>query len=188
MCDMIIEKQSLGLLGVFSFKLPSHIDRRGGFTKIYASSKFEQAFSQFTIKEQYYTRSSKKVVRGLHFQEPPNEHIKIVQCLSGTIFDVILDLRIKSPTYKQHVSIELKSTEPTCVYIPKGCAHGFMSMVEDSTVLYSVSSEYSPGSDKGVHWQSAGIKWPQIGVPIVSDRDQAHPELNRYSSPFIEDL
>ena len=120
----------------------------------------------------------------MHFQTPPNDHTKLVTCLSGSVIDVIVDLRKTSQTFMKHIVIELDSTTVNkMIYIPKGCAHGFLSLKDDTLMHYKVSSVYSPENDAGILWSSIGYEW-DCQNPITSERDNKHPSLQEFQSPF----
>jgi dTDP-4-dehydrorhamnose 3,5-epimerase len=133
--------------------------------------------------EQYYSVSEQNVVRGLHFQIPPHDHYKLVTCVEGEIRDVAVDLRRGSPTYGQHVAIEMSGVRGDCVYIPSGFAHGFAVRSTRALVLYNVSTVYAPTHDTGIRWDSIGIDWG-LAAPLISDRDAALPTFSSFDSPF----
>lgn len=118
----------------------------------------------------------------MHFQRPPHAHSKLVYCTSGTILDVVVDLRIGSATYGDHVSLEISSDTGNILYLSEGLAHGFYA-ITDATVVYNVSSVYSPESDTGVLWSSIGMNWPDDS-PDLSERDMDFPTLAEFKSPF----
>jgi dTDP-4-dehydrorhamnose 3,5-epimerase len=109
----------------------------------------------------------------MHFQEAPHEEVKIVRCMSGAIYDVIIDLRPSSSSYKKWIGVELNATERMMIYIPKGFAHGFQTLQDDSEVFYWISDYYMPSSAKGYCWNdpSFNIRWP-LPVEFISHRDQ----------------
>jgi len=119
----------------------------------------------------------------MHFQSPPHEHVKIVHCVYGSIFDVVLDLRKESPSYGQAITFDLNAENGRSVYIPKGLAHGFCVTSESAILLYKVSSHYSPQNDMGIHWSSINVPWP-TQRPIVSGRDSEFQSIQTFVSPF----
>lgn len=172
-----------GIEGCFEI-LPFNLkDHRGRFVKPYHRDDFKEAGLDFDLSEEFYSVSKKGVIRGMHFQLPPNATIKGVICLSGSIFDVVVDLRVDSPTYKHHFSIELSEEKGNMLYIPKGLAHGFCTLSEEALVLYMCSEVYSPEHDTGINWKSAGILWPEED-PIVSDKDNELIGLDQFESTF----
>jgi dTDP-4-dehydrorhamnose 3,5-epimerase len=158
-------------------------DDRGSFNKTYYQEKFREKDINIDIKEQFYTVSSKNVLRGMHFQIPPFDHSKLVCCLSGSIIDVVLDLRKSSSSYKKFDVFELKANDGNNIFIPPGMAHGFLSLENNSGVLYNTSSAHNSEADKGVHWSSFGFDW-RCQNPIISERDQKHLPLSKLNDFF----
>lgn len=158
-------------------------DPRGSFFKTYHIENYEGLGLPTDWQEEYFSMSYKNVVRGMHFQTPPGDHDKIVTCVQGAVLDVVLDLRKASKTYKKVFSAELNAQNKHVLVIPKGCAHGFLSLQDNSIMFYKVSTVYSPANDKGILWSSIGFDWPVTNA-LVSERDQIHPKLAEYESPF----
>ena len=158
-------------------------DARGGFCKLYNEETFKLNNLDFEPKEVYYNCSNKNVIRGMHFQTPPYEHKKLIKCISGRIIDVILDIRKESPTFLKYDIIELNENDGKSIFLPKGVAHGFLSLEDNTFVLYNVSTVYNPNYDKGILWNSFGFDWPSIN-PILSKRDKDLPHTNEFKSPF----
>lgn len=170
--------------GCLSLEIPYHADDRGTLVKVFQRSAFAQLGLPEEFREQFHSRSDAGVVRGLHVQEPPSAHVKLVTCVYGDVYDVVVDLRIGS-TYGLHVSFDLFGSEGRAIIVPVGCAHGFLSRRADSIVGYWTTGEHDPEHDGGVRWDSAGIDWPLSGrTPIVSVRDQGLPSIDAYASPF----
>ena len=164
----------------------THDDVRGRFVKTFNTENFSLQGLSIDFKEDFYSISKKNVLRGLHFQVPPCDHAKVVYCVQGAIFDVIVDLRIGSPTYQKFQLFELNSVNANMVFIPTGVAHGFYTLSDVATVMYKVTSLHSAEHDSGIRWNSAGIPWPN-DFPILSDRDMKLPRLSELSSPFVYD-
>ena len=158
-------------------------DERGYFVKTFHEEVFRQNGLVTHFAEEYYSYSTKNVLRGLHFQVPPMAHTKIVYCLSGKVLDVIVDLRRGSPTYGKHVTIDLDAEKANMVYIPQGLAHGFYVTGSHAILQYKVTTVYSPENDSGILWSSVGIDWPD-SHPIVSKRDQSFLPFEAFDSPF----
>jgi dTDP-4-dehydrorhamnose 3,5-epimerase len=158
-------------------------DARGRFVKPFHIDEFSHHGLYFEIKEEYYSVSKKDVLRGLHFQTPPKATKKIVSCLKGKIFDVVVDLIKSSSSFQQVFSVELSSDKGNMLYIPEGFAHGFCVLSDEATVLYMCSKMYSAENDAGILWNSAGIQWP-LANPVVSEKDNRLVELNRFDNPF----
>jgi len=174
----------LRLPGCYEIRPPRLADQRGCFVKPFRSDVFRRLGMEVDFQEQYYSESVRGVLRGMHFQTPPTDHAKLVYCVRGHVLDAGIDLRRGSPTYGEHVVLELSSKKGNAVFLPRGIAHGFYVVDEQATVVYSVTSVHSPDHDRGVRWNSAGIRWPTTS-PIVSERDAALPPLDGFDSPFI---
>jgi len=171
------------IAGCFLIKHPVFRDNRGAFHKIFNKSLHKENGLETFFTEEYYSISAHNVIRGMHFQLPPREHVKIVKCITGKILDVVIDLRKNSETYLKRVEVELSSDDGQYLYIPKGCAHGFLSQCDDTVVLYKTSTEYDPLSDTGVAYDSIGFNWG-VENPIISKRDEGFKALIDFESPF----
>ncbi len=174
--------REIGLDGCFEI-LPRQIeDARGMFIKTFHAPAYRELGLETDFVEEYYTTSRCGVLRGLHFQTPPADHAKLVYCVSGTVFDAVLDLRAGSPAFGKCAHIELSAEKRNLLYIPRGLAHGFAALT-DCTMVYKVTSVHSPAQDAGIRWDSAGIPWPGEDF-IISERDGAFPALADFQSPF----
>lgn len=180
-CFMDIKEMELP--GVFSIESFARVDNRGQFVKTYREKDFQNAGLNFNFVEKYYSHSFKNVLRGMHFQIPPYQHDKLVYCVLGEIFDVVLDLRIGSPKFGKSQSIILSAVTPHMLYIPAGIAHGFYTLSNTATVMYEVTSYHSIDHDQGVHWNSFEMSWPSNNS-ILSKRDNEFPSLSQFTSPF----
>ena len=178
---MEINKTSIE--GCFELQPRIFKDERGRLIKTFHENTFLDLELETDFKEEYYSISKKGVLRGLHFQTPPHDHVKCVTCLSGKIFDVVVDLRKNSPTYKQHFSIELDAEKGNMLYIPKGLAHGFYALSETVIFLNRTSTVFAPINDSGIRWDSCEIDWPNKD-PILSDKDKQMIALEDFKSPF----
>jgi len=158
-------------------------DSRGRLVKTYHNEVFASYGLDTNFSEEYYSVSNKDILRGLHFQLPPYDHVKCVTCLLGKIFDVVVDLRKDSKTYKQYFSIELDAEKGNMLYIPKGFAHGFQVMSETAIFLNRTTTIYHPESESGIRWDSCGINWPNMN-PVLSDKDKQLIKLNDFKGPF----
>ncbi len=161
----------------------SFIDSRGSFTKFFSQAVFNELDLSLDIQEQFYTFSKKDVIRGMHFQTPPFDHEKLVTCVQGRVLDVVLDLRKSSINYGKFESCIMDARNNSILFIPKGFAHGFLSLEDNTCLMYSVTSQYAPNNDKGIMWDSFGFEWP-CDNPIVSQRDLNHIKLSDYHSTF----
>jgi len=148
-------------------------DDRGFFGRTWDEEIFKNKGMNTQIAQCSLSFNLKKgTLRGMHFQEKPFQEVKIVSCTKGCIFDVIIDLRPNSKTYKQWYGIELKSDEHKSIYIPKGFAHGFQTLEDNTEVFYQISEFYNPSHSTGIRWNDPlfGIKWP-LNNPIISEKD-----------------
>lgn len=180
---MLVSENSitpLTLEGAFLIKPKEFQDERGTLLKIYTSELLNSVGINFQVVEDYATYSKKGVVRGLHFQKEPCSQAKLVSCYAGDIFDVIVDLRQGSPTFGKWASNLLTGSNRHAVYVPRGFAHGCLSLSEGSLLAYKADNAYSPQHESGVRWddKALGIKWPHMGSYIVSAKDSALPSLN----------
>jgi dTDP-4-dehydrorhamnose 3,5-epimerase len=157
-------------------------DERGSFVKTFHADFFSSHGLVSHFVEEYYSHSLQGVLRGLHFQLPPREHEKVVYCVSGEVFDVVVDLRRGSPSYGMFETFILNADKANMVYIPAGLAHGFYALTR-ATMMYKVSSLYSPAHDTGILWNSLTIPWPDRN-PIISKRDSRFPAFRDFDNPF----
>jgi len=162
-------------------------DSRGKFIKTFTDGFFKENNLTIDIKETYYSLSDKDVIRGMHFQSPPYEYIKLVYVASGRILDVLLDIRKKSPTYGQYFSIELSSQNAKVLIIPKGLAHGFKSLEDNTNVTYMQTTSYEPTHDAGIGYDSFGFDW-KCSKPKLSSRDLSFTSLAKFKTPFVEEI
>lgn len=170
------------LPGCWFVRLKKLQDARGSFVKTFEQRRFSTAGLTVQMAEEFYSISHRGVIRGMHFQVPPFDHDKIVYCAQGCVEDVLLDLR-PGPTYGQSRSVTLSQDNPIALFLPKGIAHGFEALEDDSLMVYKTSTAYSPQHDRGLRWNSFGHAW-KTNAPQISDRDQQHPEFSTFVSPF----
>ena len=159
-----------------------HQDERGNFQKIFNDDLFISQGVNFKIKESYISKSKKNSLRGMHYQKEPFDHDKLVACINGKALDVCIDIREDSETFGK---IDFINLEPgsKAVFIPKGVAHGFFALDNDTIMAYYTTSVYNPKFDTGIHWNSIGFDWPNT-APFVSDRDSNHPS---FKEVFLDD-
>ena len=169
--------------GLFLLQTINFQDNRGGFQKLFNFDFFNENGLDCDFKEFYYSVNNRDVVRGMHFQLPPFDHTKIVYVSKGQIKDVVVDIRKSSKTYKECFSIELNERKGQYLYIPKGFAHGFVSLEEGSIVNYAQTSCYSKDHDCGIDAMSIGFDWG-VSEPVRSGRDLTFDKLNDFISPF----
>ena len=158
-------------------------DLRGRFVKIMHADFFAAHGLRTDFREQYYSASIRNVLRGFHFQVPPMEHAKLVACIAGQVMDVVVDLRRGSPCYGRYEVFDLSQDSGDILYLPAGCAHGFLTLSAEATLFYDVTSVYAPAHDRGIRWDSLGVAWP-IGDPIISPRDAGFPAFAEFETPF----
>jgi dTDP-4-dehydrorhamnose 3,5-epimerase len=165
------------LTGVFIIDIEPVPDDRGFFARTFCRKEFEQRglvyeFVQCSVSH----NKNKGTLRGMHYQSAPHAETKIISCIKGAIYDVALDLRHESDTYRQWVAVELTGENYRSLYIPAGCAHGFLTLQDRSEIYYQISEFYYPELSKGVKWDdpSFGIEWPSE-VTNISEKDSALP-------------
>lgn len=169
--------------GLFILEATNFRDNRGGFRKLFNYDFFKVNGLDVGFKEFYYSLSQKNVIRGMHFQIPPCDHSKLVYVSKGRIKDVVIDIRNHSKTYGQYFSIELNDETDKYLYIPKGFAHGFLSLEDGSVVNYAQTSCYSKEHDCGITLDSIGFDWAVVN-PIISVRDMLFERFENFKSPF----
>jgi len=158
-------------------------DERGSFVKTFHKDVFNSHQLMTHFAEEYYSISCQNVLRGLHFQLPPKEHTKMVYCVQGQVIDVVVDLRVGSPTHGQFELFNLSAENAEIIYLSAGLAHGFYVTSETAIMMYKVSTVYSPQEDSGILWNSFDIPWPTSN-PIISQRDRNFKKFADFQSPF----
>ncbi len=168
-----------------------HADARGWFTELWNRRRFAEAGigGDFLQDNLAWSRAA-GTLRGLHFQRPPAAQAKLVRCLRGRILDVAVDLRPNAPTYRRHVRVELGEEDGAWIFVPRGFAHGYLTLEPGSAVLYKVDAPYAPELEGGVAFDDPdlSIPWPELpGAPIVSEKDRRLPRLRELDpEPFLE--
>lgn len=175
--------RELSIPGLKIISLKRHDDHRGSFVKFWHDDYIRAFGMPGRFAEEFMSVSKKNVIRGMHFQTPPHDHEKVVTCFSGRVLDVVVDLRLGSPTYKKYETIELSSDSPALVLIPKGIAHGFLALSDEAMMIYKVTTVHTPDHDAGIRYNSFGFQWPAMQA-IVSDRDSQFISLDQFQSPF----
>ena len=174
--------KELSLPGAYIIELEKFEDERGFFAEIFNRRNFEKHQLGFSVAQTNVSFNKKRgTIRGMHFQIAPVEEIKLVQCIRGAIFDVIVDIRHDSPTYCKWIGFELTEQNREQLYVPKGFAHGYETLKDDSEVLYMVSEFYDPKSARGVRWNEPmfGIRWPITKEIIINARDANYPNFQQ---------
>lgn len=152
--------------------------RADEFARLGLSTRFVQVSLSYNVR--------RGTLRGMHFQVPPFEEIKLVRCVRGAIYDVVIDLRRHSPTFKRWSGVELTADNRRAAYIPAGCAHGFQTLVDDTEVNYLVSQYYTPSHYRGVRWDDPafGVRWPEVEPRIIHERDRTYPDFDDGAEPL----
>lgn len=184
---MVIRLVKTAIDGVFILEPKVLEDHRGWFMESYSERKLaELSLNIVFVQDNHSLSKEKGTLRGLHFQINPKAQTKLVRCTKGAILDVAVDIRKGSPTYKQYVSVELSSDNKRQLLIPKGFAHGFLTLVKDTEVQYKVDEYYSPECDRSIRFddEDIGIDW-NIDNPILSDKDAGAPMLRACEHYFL---
>jgi len=165
--------------GVFEIRLEPINDERGFFARAWCRSEFEAHGLDAGLQQSNISFNTRKgTLRGMHFQVAPFAETKLVRCTKGAIYDVVLDLRPESGKFKQWIGVTLTAEIRNMLYVPKGCAHGFLTLQDDTEVFYQMSEVYNAESARGVRWNDPnfGIAWPET-VEVISNRDRDYPDF-----------
>ncbi len=164
------------LAGVFLLELERREDERGFFARTWARDELDRHgllghVEQCNLAFNEHTGT----LRGLHFQRPPHEDVKVVRCTAGSVYDVVVDARPDSPTYLHWLGVELSAQNGLAVYIPAGCAHGYQTLTPRTETFYLHSAAYAPGFEGGLRWDdpALAIDWPPVPRRIISERDRS---------------
>jgi len=172
--------QQTQIPGVYIIEPHRFEDERGFFAASFKAKEFQERklASVFVENNISYSRH-RGTLRGIHYQAAPHGQSKLVRCTRGAIFDVAVDLRPGSPTFKQWVGVELTAENRLMFYVPEDCGHGFQTLVDDAEVFYMVSTPYVPDSGRGVRWNDPafGIQWPEVGKRMLIQRDREYPDF-----------
>lgn len=168
------------LKGAFVIDPERFDDERGFLARSFSAKEFENHGLNPRMAECNISFSKKRyTIRGMHFQKPPHAQAKLVRCTKGSIYDVIIDLRPESPTFKQWIGEELTAENRRMLYVPEGFAHGFETLEDDTEVFYQISEFYAPRSEGGVRWNDPAfaIRWPAGDGVTINDRDRMYPDF-----------
>ncbi len=168
------------LKGVFIVEPERIGDERGFFARTWCRHEFETQQLNANLAQCSISFNKKKgTLRGLHYQVAPAEEVKLVRCTMGSIYDVVVDLRLHSPTFKRWLAVELTAENRKMLYIPEGIAHGFQTLEDNTEVFYQISEFYHPECARGVRWDDPafGIHWP-LSVQTISTRDEHYPDYS----------
>ena len=159
-------------------------DVRGFFMESYKKSDFVKNGITIEFNQDNHSKSSSRVLRGLHYQAEPHQQAKLVRCVKGRIYDVAVDLRKNSPTFKKWVRVELSEENKFMLYIPEGFAHGFVVLSNEAELLYKASGEYAPEYDRGVLWndREINVDWGIDFDPVLSPKDKKLPTLKNINT------
>lgn len=174
---MIFTKTKLS--GAYSIDLEKREDERGFFARGFCQHEFTDQGITFNVVQGNISMSKKKrTLRGMHFQEKPHEEDKLIRCTKGAIYDVIIDLRPNSKTFKQWIGLELSADNYRMLYLPKGFAHGFLTLVDNTEVTYLVSEFYTPSAEHGIRYNDPAfaIQWPNK-IEVISEKDASFPDF-----------
>jgi len=181
-------KKATSLEGVYLIEAEKIRDERGFFSRTYCSLEFEEmGLSKDRVQSNLSFNAKAGTLRGFHYQTAPGEEVKIIRCISGSIYDVVIDLRSESRTYLKWMGIELKAADYQALYIPAGFAHAYLAIQDETTVLYDVSSPYQSSLERGIRFNDPlfNIAWP-YEVMIISKKDSAWPDfkpINQEGTP-----
>ena len=166
--------------GVFIIEPEKIKDMRGFFARSWDSGTFKKLGLNSKIAQCNISYNNRKgTIRGMHYQIKPYEEAKIVTCTKGKVYDVIVDLRPRSKTFKKWTSVELSAENYKMHYVPEGCAHGFQTLENNTTVFYQISKTYKPKYYRGVRWNDSVLKisWP-LKPSVISEKDSSHKDFN----------
>jgi dTDP-4-dehydrorhamnose 3,5-epimerase len=166
--------------GAFFIEIDAHADERGMFARTFCEEVFAKVGAQMRMVQANISRNPKaRTLRGLHFQAPPHGEAKLIQCVRGRVFDVAVDLRQHSLSFRRSVCLELAADGNRLFLIPKGCAHGFLTLEDNSDILYYMDAVFVPGAGQGVRWNDPAFKIPWPVAPLlISERDAAYPDFD----------
>jgi dTDP-4-dehydrorhamnose 3,5-epimerase len=162
------------LKGAYVVSLQLLTDARGGFARTFCKKEFQQINHQKEFVQLNHSyNTSKGTIRGMHYQLPPYQEIKLIRCVKGAVLDVIVDLRANSPTFLQHVSVELSAENKKMMYVPENFAHGFQTLQDNSELIYHHTQFYAPQADTGIRFNDPMLKinWPLEPI-MVSEKDK----------------
>jgi dTDP-4-dehydrorhamnose 3,5-epimerase len=167
------------LKGAFIVEIEKLSDDRGFFARSWCQKEFEaHGLDSNIVQANVSYNHQKGTLRGMHYQIEPYQECKLIRCTRGAIYDVIIDLRTDSPTYKQWTGVELTADNYTLFFVPQDFAHGFQTLIDETEITYQVSQFYTPGSERGIRFDDRvfNIRWPQE-VTILSEKDKTWPDF-----------
>jgi dTDP-4-dehydrorhamnose 3,5-epimerase len=168
------------LAGAYFVDLERREDARGFFARTWCADEFaDHGLVNRLVQANVSWNAEQGTLRGMHFQRPPHAETKLVRCTRGAVYDVIVDLRPDSETYKQWLGVELTDANRRALFVPEGFAHGYQTLAPDSEVIYQVSAAYAPKAEGGVRWDDPAfaIEWPDPDNALLSDKDRSWPDF-----------
>ncbi len=165
-------------------------DERGYFVRTFCVEQFRERGLNTSVAQCSVSFNKRKgTLRGMHFQAAPHEEAKLVSCVSGSVYDVIVDIRRDSPTFMSWRGYELSAANGLAIFVPEGFAHGFQALAGNSRVYYQISEFYKPEFSRGFRWDDPeiGIKWPESDARVISDRDENLPLFANINTQFSND-
>jgi dTDP-4-dehydrorhamnose 3,5-epimerase len=170
--------KELDLMGAYLVEIEPRADERGFFARTFCEEEFAAAGLSTRFPQTSISHNARRgTVRGMHFQAAPHEETKLVRCVSGAVYDVIVDVRPGSPSYLRSMGVELSAKNRSALYIPTGFAHGFQTLMDDSELLYMIDVNYVAEAARGVRWNdpSVNVEWPDP-INLISRRDEQFPD------------
>jgi len=167
------------LSGAFVVEAELREDERGHFARAFDASLFEQrGMNPVNAQSNLSHNHRRGTMRGLHYQLPPATETKFIRCVRGAIYDVIVDMRPESPTFRRHIGAELTAANARALYVPGMFAHAYLTLEDDSSVIYQVGEYYTPGQERGLRYDdpALGIEWP-VEIAVISEKDRSWPLL-----------
>jgi dTDP-4-dehydrorhamnose 3,5-epimerase len=179
------------LAGAFIVDLERREDERGFFARSWCQREFETHGLNPRVVQCNVSRNHRKgTLRGMHYQDAPHAEVKLVRCTAGAIYDVIVDLRPHSSTFRRSVGVVLSAENLRALYVPENFAHGFLTLTDDAEVFYQMSESYEPAAARGIRWDDPafGISWPEP-ITIISERDRTYPDYpySQHSAGWLKE-
>lgn len=175
------------LAGAYFIDLQKHTDERGFFARSWCQQEFAaQGLAPCMVQGNVSYNLHTGTLRGLHYQTPPHSEVKVVRCTRGALYDVIVDLRPASATYKQWIGVELTADNYRMIYVPEGFAHGFLTLTDGTEATYLVSAFYTPGAERGLRYDDPAftISWP-LAVRVISEKDRLWPSFSEAGERIV---
>ena len=180
-----MEIEELSLPGVKLVVPAVYRDARGAFSESWNRRRLAEAgIDADFVQDNHSVSVAVNTLRGLHYQAPPHAQAKLIRCVRGRIWDVVVDIRKGSPGFGHWVAAELSAENGRQIFVPEGFLHGFLTLEPDTEVIYKCTDYYAPEADGSVHWQSLGIDWPLTHDPVLSSKDANAVPFKAFESPF----